>query len=245
MPLNSDIKFQKALALAASASNRHEAEAAEQAARRIMQQYNIDPTDIPDASLYSRTNFSKNVLLMRLRDEWRKQHPRPLPEPKPPLPEPEREPEPLSETDYLDMFEPIPFNIHGFTKHARRKPPFNADKSKSTGKKRVPMVKADQARLIVRPLIERGERVNLLQLEKENPGISHWSFDLAVYAERVRREDPIIDPHTLPLTAQEKLAAAIRQHKHKLDAEFEQRVRDEVRKQLDEFKRSLLSSTTT
>ena len=37
------IKFQKALALAAGASNKHEAEAAERAARRVMEACNIDP----------------------------------------------------------------------------------------------------------------------------------------------------------------------------------------------------------
>jgi hypothetical protein len=75
MSLQGDIKFQKTLALAASASNSFEAEAAELAARRIMVAYNIDPTDIPDRSLYSRTKFTDNALLKRLRDEWREQHP--------------------------------------------------------------------------------------------------------------------------------------------------------------------------
>jgi hypothetical protein len=75
MSLQGDIKFQKTLALAASASNEFEAEAAELAARRVMVAYNIDPTDIPDRSLYSRTKFTDNALLKRLRDEWREEHP--------------------------------------------------------------------------------------------------------------------------------------------------------------------------
>lgn len=75
MPLSSDIKFQKLLALAAKASNPHEAEAAELAARRMITAYNIDPTDIPDISLYSHHNFRDNELLKKLRQEWREAHP--------------------------------------------------------------------------------------------------------------------------------------------------------------------------
>jgi hypothetical protein len=44
MSLEGDIKFQKTLALAASASTSFEAEAAEAAARRLMAACNIDPT---------------------------------------------------------------------------------------------------------------------------------------------------------------------------------------------------------
>jgi hypothetical protein len=75
MSLAGDIKFQKTLALAAAASNKHEAEAAELAARRVMETYNIDPTDIPDRSLYGRMHFSDNPLLKKLREEWREAHP--------------------------------------------------------------------------------------------------------------------------------------------------------------------------
>ena len=78
MSLSNDIKFQKALALAASASNKFEAEAAERAARRLMATHNIDPTDIPDGSLYNRMNFAENALLRKLREEWRKAHPQPV-----------------------------------------------------------------------------------------------------------------------------------------------------------------------
>jgi hypothetical protein len=55
--------------------------------------------------------------------------------------------------------------------------------------------------------------------------------------ENIRREakaDPNIDPATLSMTAQQKLEAAIRQHKRKLDLEFEYRVRAELKKHLDE-----------
>jgi hypothetical protein len=44
-----------------------------------------------------------------------------------------------------------------------------------------------------------------------------------------------IDPTTLSLSAQEKLGAAIRQHKRELDLEFEQRVQQEIRKRLNEM----------
>ena len=54
MSLSSVIKFQKTLALAASASNWFEAEAAELAARRLMEGHNIDPVTIPVRSLYDQ-----------------------------------------------------------------------------------------------------------------------------------------------------------------------------------------------
>jgi hypothetical protein len=108
--LKGDIKFQKALALAASASNIFEAEAAELAARRVMKAYNIDPIDIPDRSLYSRMNFTNSTLLKKLRDEWREQHPIPacaVEKIKPSL-------------NYLNS-PTIPFSIDGFRRFARKK----------------------------------------------------------------------------------------------------------------------------
>jgi hypothetical protein len=69
------IKFQKALVLAASAANLHEAEAAELAARRVMTSCNLDPTRIPNGSFYSQHNFADSVLLKQLRDEYREAHP--------------------------------------------------------------------------------------------------------------------------------------------------------------------------
>jgi hypothetical protein len=67
------IQFQKTLALAASASNSFEAEAAEQAARRLMENHNIDPMCIPDFSFVSQVDFAD--LLKKLREEWRAAHP--------------------------------------------------------------------------------------------------------------------------------------------------------------------------
>ena len=75
MRLSDVIKFQKALALAASASNEFEAKAAEQAVRRLVEACNLDPTRIPDASFVSHANFADNALLKKLRDEYRAAHP--------------------------------------------------------------------------------------------------------------------------------------------------------------------------
>lgn len=53
--------------------------------------------------------------------------------------------------------------------------------------------------------------------------------------ERIRREAVAgaeIDPATLSMSAQEKLAAAIRQHKAQLDRAFEARVNEEVRRRI-------------
>jgi IS30 family transposase len=50
-----------------------------------------------------------------------------------------------------------------------------------------------------------------------------------VEIKREARRDPIIDPATLSKTAQEKLAAAMRQHQRKLDADYERRLRDGIR----------------
>jgi hypothetical protein len=55
---------------------------------------------------------------------------------------------------------------------------------------------------------------------------------IAVAKEEGRREaanDPVIDADALPKTAKAKLEAAIRQHKHRLDREFDMRMREEVR----------------
>ena len=69
------IRFQKALALAAGASNRNEAKAAEVAARKLMEAYEIDPVVAPNGSFYNQMNFADNALLKKLRDEWRAAHP--------------------------------------------------------------------------------------------------------------------------------------------------------------------------
>jgi hypothetical protein len=69
------VRFQKTLALSAGASNAAEAEAAERAARRLMEQRGIDPVELPNSALYDYGNFADNALLKKLRDEWRAAHP--------------------------------------------------------------------------------------------------------------------------------------------------------------------------
>lgn len=124
MPLSSDIKFQKALALAASASNSYEAEAAELAARRLMERYSIDPLSIPDISLYDRTNFAGNYLLVKLRAESFAA--------KPVI---ERA---KSKANTKRIFDHIPFNINGFSstiKHRRKSPEKRATRTLSEEEK--------------------------------------------------------------------------------------------------------------
>ena len=76
MLLKTVIKFQKTLALADAASNRHEAEAAERAARRVMEACNIDPVELPNVPFYNNhMNFAGNAVLKKLREEWRAAHP--------------------------------------------------------------------------------------------------------------------------------------------------------------------------
>jgi hypothetical protein len=81
MRLSDVIKFQKALTLAASASNPFETEAAELAVRRLVKACSLDPTRIPDQSFISDVSFADNNLLRILRDEWRDAHPVPAKEP--------------------------------------------------------------------------------------------------------------------------------------------------------------------
>jgi hypothetical protein len=52
--------------------------------------------------------------------------------------------------------------------------------------------------------------------------------------EAVRSSAPELSASSLPTTARDKLEAALRQHKRKLNAEFELRVQQEVRKRLDD-----------
>jgi hypothetical protein len=62
-------RFQKCLRRATAASTAGEAEAAEAAARRLMQTHNINALKLTDKSLYDYTTFTDNVLLAKLRDE--------------------------------------------------------------------------------------------------------------------------------------------------------------------------------
>jgi hypothetical protein len=69
---------------------------------------------------------------------------------------------------------------------------------------------------------------------KEETGLGLHEIQLAVERERGRREaEPQITPETLSMSAQQKLDAAIRQHKRALDAEYDVRVRDESRRLIE------------
>jgi len=72
----------------------------------------------------------------------------------------------------------------------------------------------------------------------EQTGVGERMVDRVLEVESARRQgpvDPVIDRNMLSMTAQEKLDAVIRQHKQRLNAEFEKRVLDEVRKRIDEM----------
>ena len=68
-------------------------------------------------------------------------------------------------------------------------------------------------------------------------GVGRRQVDRVMEVENARREGPppVIDTRTLPKSAREKLDAAIRAHRKKLDQEFELRVLDECEKRLDEL----------
>ena len=66
-------------------------------------------------------------------------------------------------------------------------------------------------------------------------GLREYAIRAAVEHEIGRREaEPAITPEMLAMSAQQKLAAAIRQHKRKLDLEFEQRCREECQRWLND-----------
>ena len=67
-------------------------------------------------------------------------------------------------------------------------------------------------------------------------GVSDTVVRHAVAREEGRREaEPTITPEMLSMTAQQKLDAAIRQHERAVDQKFEERVREEARKRVDEI----------
>ena len=64
-------RFQKCLRRATAAATSNEAEVAEAAARRLMALYEIDPCKVPNQSVYDHTDFTDNILLLKLREEYR------------------------------------------------------------------------------------------------------------------------------------------------------------------------------
>jgi hypothetical protein len=129
MRLSDVIKFQKALALAAGASNPHEAKAAELAVRRLVKTRDLDPTRVPDQSFVSKVSFTDNALLQKLRDEYREQHPHKRKGSKPKAAKPSKgkpaAPDPVSMYEGMfDDFEPKAVNAKGKPKPTA-KPVFN------------------------------------------------------------------------------------------------------------------------
>jgi hypothetical protein len=94
----------------------------------------------------------------------------------------------------------------------------------------------DKAREIVRNKLDANEPISPHKLQDEH-GVSHVTFDMAITAELARKEaleeKSALDPSWMSKTAQEKLEAAIRQHKRQLDVDFEQRVQAEVQSRIE------------
>ena len=98
-----------------------------------------------------------------------------------------------------------------------------------------PMPAHDLAREIVRPYVERGETISRDELAAKH-GLTPGTIQRAEIAERAIKQalaDPSIKPETLSSSAKEKLDAAIRQHKKRLDQEFNQRVAEGIQKMLE------------
>jgi hypothetical protein len=95
----------------------------------------------------------------------------------------------------------------------------------------------DKARKIVRDKIAAGKPIDREKLAREH-GVALGTIATAATAEKARKdaleEKTALDPSMLGKTAQERLETAIRVHKKKLDMEFEQRVRIECRRWLED-----------
>ena len=87
---------------------------------------------------------------------------------------------------------------------------------------------ADISQKMAQAVLDEGRTLEQVTRDFNLPSVQHAK--LAVAEERGRRRaEPILTPEMLSLSAQEKLAAAMRQHQRKLDAGYEQRVREAIR----------------
>jgi len=96
-----------------------------------------------------------------------------------------------------------------------------------------------------RTIDNRDEQI--VAMEKEGLSRSDIAAELDVTERTVRRaldadqlrqegrDEPVVDRAELSLTAQQKFDLAVKQHQRKLDLAFEQRVRDEVKRRIDEI----------
>lgn len=99
-----------------------------------------------------------------------------------------------------------------------------------------PMPGHDKAREAVRPMVERGEQISRDELAARL-GVSAGTIQRAEIAERAAleaRTDPVVDPQTLPKTAQEKLAAALRQQRKAQDDAYQERLSAGIKKMLED-----------
>ena len=80
-------------------------------------------------------------------------------------------------------------------------------------------------------ILDEGKTYAEVELET---GLSSTVLRSAVAREEGARREPVIAPELLAMTAREKLEAAIRQHKRKLDIEFDLRIRAELKRYLDD-----------
>jgi len=116
------------------------------------------------------------------------------------------------------------------------------DSRSAKGKRTTTAGDSDAAREVrehVRPLIEQGDLLHVQEVVAAT-GRSRIIAEAAIAFERGRAEGiaeagetAAPDPSTLPKTAQEKLALFERRLRAQLEAEFEQRVRDEVKRRLE------------
>jgi hypothetical protein len=81
-------------------------------------------------------------------------------------------------------------------------------------------------------VLDEGRTLEQVTRDFDLPSVQHAK--LAVAEERGRRRaEPIITPEMLSLSAQEKLAAAMRQYQRKLDAGYEKDLQEGIRKSLE------------
>jgi ParB-like chromosome segregation protein Spo0J len=134
----------------------------------------------------------------------------------------------------------ISLDLANFPIVGKSKPAKSESNPKGAGRpKGKPKTRAERAP----KAIEREEKVAVLMDAglpaakiAEKVGLGVRAVNQAMEHVQIKREaEAEIDPSTLSITAQEKLAMAIRQHQRKLDAAFEQRVLEECRRRMDEI----------
>lgn len=137
-----------------------------------------------------------------------------------------------SEVKKLQQSEqPSPLKKDGTPKQKPRPKPGKekAESKPQTG--REPQIEPAVKQAIAEAFLDEGKSRVAVATEYD---VGENTVKLAVAEEKGRR-DPYIDPETLPKTTQEKLEIAIRQATRKLEADFERRVREAVRQELDDM----------